>query len=98
MGGCYLRDHFRRFPEIRAPPHVRLGQEVLNHPHADAVPHLLQLSVHLDVVAVVILAQLRHDRPVRQRHQLCVDLVNLRPEKGDMSCQLRLSRLAGRRK
>lgn len=52
----HLRNHISRLTEIGASSNPRLGQEILNQPHPNIVPHLLQLFVHFLVVAVIILA------------------------------------------
>ncbi len=73
---AYLGYHLGRFPEIGAALHrVGFGQVVLDQPQPDVVAHLVQLLVHLDIVAIEVLAQLRYNCAVRERHELGVDLV-----------------------
>lgn len=54
--GADLGDHLCCFSKVGTPPHcVGLGEVVLYQPQADVVAHLVELLVHLDVVAVEVL-------------------------------------------
>lgn len=80
----YLGYHLGRLSEIRAPPHgVRLGEVVFDQPQADVVPHPVQLLVNLEVVAIVVFAELGDDGAVCQGDEFCVDFVDSRPADGD---------------
>lgn len=73
-----LRDHISRFPEVGASAYARPGQKVLDKSQPNIVTHLVQLFVHFGIVAIVVMAELCHDRSVRQCYQLRIDFVNPR--------------------
>jgi hypothetical protein len=75
----YLGDHFCGLFEIAAPTCIRLGEEVLNQAQSDIVAHPIQLSVDLDIFAIVVIAQLSDNCAVCQSHQLSVDFVDPGP-------------------
>ena len=69
-----LGDHFRRLLKAAALPDLSLGEKLINQPHADVVAHLLELRVG-GVGLLVIFEELRHNRAVRQREELRVELL-----------------------
>lgn len=76
-GRTNLGDHVCGLAEVATPPHgVGLGEVVLDQAQADVVAHIVQLLVHLHVVALVVLAQLGDDGSVGQDDELGVDLVD----------------------
>lgn len=76
----YLGYHLSGFLKVRAPAHrVGLGKVVLDQAKPNVVSHLVQLLVDLNVVTVVVFAQLGNDSAVCEYDELRVDLVDARP-------------------
>lgn len=72
-----LGDHVGGLAKIAAPPHgVGLGEVVLDQAQADVIAHLVELLVDLDVVALVVLAQLGDDGAVGQGDEFGVHLID----------------------
>lgn len=76
-----LRNHICRFPEIGTPIHgIRFREVVLDQSQPNVVTHLVELFVDLDVIALVIFAQLRNDRAVGEGDQLGVNFIYSTPK------------------
>jgi len=70
---AYLRDRFCSIPEVATSSRIRLRQKVLNQPHSDIVPHLVELFIDFNVVMIEIVAQLRDNGAICQSYQLRID-------------------------
>lgn len=64
MTTACLGDHFCCFFKIAASSSVGLGEEVLDQAHSDIVAHSIELSINLDIIAIIVITKLRHDRAI----------------------------------